>query len=120
MGARKRRRKFNWTCRKINWITHAAPRLRPARALVAAEGFGSFHGAVGPSVSGKGWAHRARKDAVTKFWMIRLRADLASGLRKLYGCHAVDPVRVWTARSRVRVFYRDCDPDDGLNAAISC
>jgi hypothetical protein len=74
MGARERWRKFSWTC----WITHGAPHLR-RHALVAAEGFRSFHGAVGPSVSGKGGPHRARKDAVTESWMIRLRADLASG-----------------------------------------
>jgi hypothetical protein len=63
------------------------------RACCGAEGFGSFHGAVGPSVSGKGWAHRARRDAVAESWMIRLRADLASGAGSLYGCHAVDPVQ---------------------------
>ena len=42
------------------------PRASVRHALVAAEGFGSFHGAIGPSVSGKGGAHRARKDAVAE------------------------------------------------------
>ena len=81
MGARERWRKFSWTCRKSIGL-RALPRASVRHSLVAAEGFGSFHGAVGPSVSGKGGPHRARKDAVTEFWMIRLRADLASGLRK--------------------------------------
>ena len=84
MGARERWSKFSWTCRKINWITHAAPRFPSARALVAANGFGSFGGAVGPSVSGKGWAHRAQKDAVAESWTIRLRADLASGRKFIW------------------------------------
>jgi hypothetical protein len=53
-------------------------------ALAAAEGFGSLPWRGVSLRIGKGWAYRARKHAVAKSWMIRLRADLASGRKFIW------------------------------------